>query len=145
MEYNSYYPVQNNQWYNNSQTYRKSAYRKARRFTHSPQYPRALLIIDGAYFEQGTISFFKNQFSIDLFSCDSPSTLISSFISMIEEYTDCVCDQRYFVSALFDENMGTKKIRENQQELVDVLQNDCQFNIDIREFKQMKVYCPNKN
>lgn len=103
-----------------------------------------MIVIDGAYFEQSTSAFLAKEFSIDLFTCDSPTDLVCSFIASVEDYTGWALDTRVYVSSLFERDMGSQKVRDDQLAMVDILSQDCKFKMDLREFKNMSVYCPNK-
>jgi hypothetical protein len=45
-----------------------------------------MLIIDGAYFEQGTTKYMLNKFGINLFDTTSPDALVQNFVDTIEEW-----------------------------------------------------------
>ena len=86
MEEKGQCPTQNAQWYNKAHSYRKCTQRRNRRDLSVPKYSRGMLIIDGAYFEQGTAKYLYDKYGISLFNSNSPESLIQYFVETIEEW-----------------------------------------------------------
>mmetsp|Transcript_3579 Transcript_3579/g.4378 ORF Transcript_3579/g.4378 Transcript_3579/m.4378 type:complete len:90 (+) Transcript_3579:8-277(+) len=77
-------PAQNTQWYNKAHSYRKRVQRRNFGAAASNK-TRAFLIIDGAYFEQGTASYLNENFGINLFDTIQPEVLVENFVNALEE------------------------------------------------------------
>ena len=153
----NHFPAQNNQWYNKARSYRKRKYRS----TTVPRSERAMLVIDGAYFEQGTHKFFMDNYEVNfqtkilnslhrsrpnhrtsLASCDA-ETLISSFINSIEEMLNVTCIHRHFYTALFQRSQAYDSMYQKQSAIIQIMEDKCGFIADCRDFKNMSIYCPN--
>lgn len=118
------FPAFNSQWYNNSQKGTERTQKRSKRCTSATRASRALLIIDGAYFEQGTAAYMYTKFGIDLFSTATPDVLLQSFIETIEEELQVKCVHRYFITALFDQHSGDKKLRNTQNAMIETLEKE---------------------
>ena len=122
---------------------RKVTQCKQTRYNNAPKGTRAMLIIDGAYFQQGTEKYLNDKFGVNLYDTSSPDILMVNFIETIEEWLNVNCIERYYITSLFDEG-SSKSILDSQNAFIDTLKRDCKFEIDCREFKNMSVYCTNK-
>lgn len=139
------YPSQNRYWHNTGRSHhRKVTQKKTRKCATMPQLLRAMLIIDGAYFEQGTTKYMLNKFGINLFDTTSPDALAQNFVDTIEEWLNVQWIHRHFITALFDENSAQQTLRDYQNAMIDTLEKEWMFQIDCREFKNMQVYCTNR-
>lgn len=103
-----------------------------------------MLIIDGAYFEQGTAKYLYDKYGISLFDSNSPESLIQYFVETIEEWLQIKWIQRHYINALFDERGKHRQIFDSQCAMIKALEEKCMFEIDWREFKTMSVYCTNR-
>lgn len=125
-------PAQNYQWYNKARSYRKRKYRSPT----PPVATRALLMIDGAYFEQGSFKYFTEKqefdsntsaypsspFTGNLFDTNNPEILISSFVNSIEEMMNVSFTNRHFYTALFDESESNSAIVQKQKAMIEILE-----------------------
>lgn len=116
------FPAQNNQLFQKSRSYRHSVERKAKRCASVPLKTRALLIIDGAYFEQGTASYMNTKYGINLFDTSTPEFLLQCFVSTIEEELDVTCIHRHFITSLFDNTRKHRDLRDTQDAMIDALE-----------------------
>lgn len=116
------FQAQNHQWYNKAQSYRRRAHRQGKRWGTAPRVGRAMLIIDGAYFEQGTAKYMVDKFGINLFDTNAPELLIENFVKTIEEWLNVNCIHRYFITALLDENPAHKALLLNQYAMIEALE-----------------------
>ena len=138
-------PTQNAQWYNKAHSYRKCTQRRNNRELSVPKYNRGMLIIDGAYFEQGTAKYLNDKYGISLFDSNSPELLIQNFIETIEEWLQISWIERHYINALFDESKKHKQLLDGQYAMIKALEEKCMFQIDWREFKKMSVYWTNRH
>ena len=137
-------PTQNAQWYSKAHSYRKCTQRRNNRELSVPKYNRGMLIIDGAYFEQGTAKYLNEKYGISLFESHSPEVLIQNFIETIEEWLQINWSERHYINALFEEGKKHQQLLESQHAMIKALVENWKFQIDWKEFKTMSVYCPNR-
>lgn len=153
MEAQHQFPVQNSYWHPQQS---RTSQRVTKRATAQLRPARAMLVIDGAYFEQGTETYLRSKYNMRLLDAFAPDLMLQSFVEVIEEWLNVKCIHKYFITALFEEYNTHQQLLDDQKAMLDLIQNsgstadgtqgsNYKFEIDTREFKNMAVYCTNKS